>query len=1370
MGIAPAANLTQWRSASSSLSMSETSQLPTAYGKYQLLERIAQGGMADVFLARTFGVEGFEKRLVIKRILPGLEKSPHFVRMFINEARISVCLDHPNIVQVYELGRVESDYFIAMEHIYGRDLTRVVRALRAQGRRLPIPLAVYVVASAVRGLAYAHALTDAHGKPLGLVHGDVSPHNLVISFAGEVKLVDFGIARIAGTGWGDKAGRPGGGKFAYMSPEQVNGETIDARSDVFSAGIVLYELLVDHRLYQHADPEVKLQLVRDAVVPDPRSENPEIPDALWEILKKALARKPAGRHASAQSLEDDLRSFLFHNHLRGDTTAMSDFMADLFADSVGQNPASAPAERLAAELRGDQPAPPPDSHSAGYPPEATLPQDVSSFLSAEANEELRTVTVLAVEPSGNTDVSRSVHPDRMVDRQRDLVTWVRRHVHRFGGLLTAGTDETFLVLFGTNRTRIDDPERAITCAMELLASARDPRSLGQPIDLCIGIHQGEAAISHVADHGPPHVVGRGDTLKLARRLASVAGLGEIRVSDRVASQAREMFDFEKAPPLSHRGREAEIRVWTMMDRRPNLPLADGAWLQRGREMEELHEALLALSTGQGRLLVLTGPAGSGKSHLIREILHQVRSRRIPAWVARARPFGVDGPYPVLQELVASIAGVEAGTPPAGLRKRLEELRKYHLADADIGVFASLLLPGSGRRVALSREMVLEAGRRLVIGLAESGPTLVVIEDIQLLDPLERELVARLAGTVQDRSVLVLLSTSERPPDEIARMSPAVIRLAGLSRDAQARLMREKLGVDEVDAGLADAVAADAAGNPLFTLEYLRALQDAGLIRREGGRLLLQDSVDLRLTTHMLRGLLAARLDDLEPQARSLLQLAAAIGMRARAAVLFEAWGRTDGAELVETLVHDGLLTPEGEPGNETLVFTGPGVWDVAARCTLGSQLRAQHRQIARAMLKVHADELEPHLESIAYHAAAGGALLEAIYRIGQAAASYRKTGSFEKAMACLERGLDWLDESALRSRNGQATSSEPETITNPSSGLLPGTVSRVELSISFHRQAGEVSYLLGLLRKAEHHLQLALDEAADAGFPTEEAACCVVLGRVCSTAGRVTEAQAYLDQALSAASANGMVEIMLTCVEARAELAAAAGQGVEAERLFRQVVDAAASFPMLLAHTRIGLAGTLIRRDALDEALFQLEKASIEGRAICDPLIPVRSVHAIGLIHSLRGEYTEALDCFRRASEARPASGFRQGQVTNLHNIGECSLQMGDIAAASQAFEQSAELARSMSWPQALAMNEVFQGYLEAVRGDENGIALLERAIASGRRSSDRDLVATGLWLRARFLRGRGENEEASTALDEAILTARSAGAVALARVLSQDR
>ncbi|HET9751853.1 MAG TPA: serine/threonine-protein kinase [Myxococcales bacterium] len=277
---------------------------PTKFGKYLLLERIAVGGMAEVFGAKAFGVEGFERLLAIKKILPTLGEDGDFIRMFVDEARIAVQLNHPNIVQVLELGKHERSLFIAMEYVSGRDLRQVMERYRRAGEPMPLPQACLIVAEICEALDHAHKKRDAQGRPLGIVHRDVSPQNVLVGFEGAVKLIDFGIAKAESRLSQTQSGILKG-KFSYMSPEQVRGEALDGRSDVFACGVLLWEMISGEKLFTGDSDVTVLEKVRKAAVRPPRNCPPE----LEGVVLRALARDPARRYQTASALHDDLRRF-----------------------------------------------------------------------------------------------------------------------------------------------------------------------------------------------------------------------------------------------------------------------------------------------------------------------------------------------------------------------------------------------------------------------------------------------------------------------------------------------------------------------------------------------------------------------------------------------------------------------------------------------------------------------------------------------------------------------------------------------------------------------------------------------------------------------------------------------------------------------------------------------------------------------------------------------------------------------------------------------------------------------------------------------------------------------------------------------------
>ncbi len=283
---------------------------PTPFGKYFLLERINVGGMAEVFRAKAFGVEGFERLVAVKRILPNIAEDKEFIRMFIEEAKLSVQLNHANIAQIFDLGVVESSYYIALEHVHGRDLRGIFDRCRTVGEAMPVAQACFIVMKACEGLDYAHNKRDQSGRELALVHRDVSPQNVLVSFEGEVKIIDFGIAKAAGKGSKTQAGILKG-KFGYMSPEQVRGLPVDRRSDVFSCGIVLYELLTGERLFVGESDFSTLEKVRNVEILPPSTYNRRIPDELERIVLKALAKDTEDRYQNAIDLHDELQAFVY---------------------------------------------------------------------------------------------------------------------------------------------------------------------------------------------------------------------------------------------------------------------------------------------------------------------------------------------------------------------------------------------------------------------------------------------------------------------------------------------------------------------------------------------------------------------------------------------------------------------------------------------------------------------------------------------------------------------------------------------------------------------------------------------------------------------------------------------------------------------------------------------------------------------------------------------------------------------------------------------------------------------------------------------------------------------------------------------------
>ncbi|HTM21985.1 MAG TPA: protein kinase, partial [Kofleriaceae bacterium] len=509
-------------------------------GKYQLVRRIGTGGMAEVFLARTTLAQGLAKQLVIKKIHPAFARSRQFVSMFIDEAKIALGLNHPNIVQVFDFGPAADTYFLAMEYVEGVDLLHLGQLAAEQGRQLPLGLAVYVIQQLCKGLDYAHRKTDDYGEPLGIVHRDISQQNILVSWDGSVKIVDFGIARARGVHEEEGVIK---GKFAYMSPEQARGDLVDSRSDVYSAGVVLFELLCNRPLYSGKGKDL-LEKVKAGALPRPSYINAAIPKELEAVILKALTFHRDDRYQTARDMQYALSKVqLAMAHDTGtllDSAALAQFVAQVVPAEQRRPPPLPPsAEGTPASLRlrdGDTGSSLDDTDARRPAPAATTPPPTA--------RERKHVYVLEGSICGLPNLERRVGADRAAAMVDDYLGVAKNvgfkhdaHLHRID---EAGL--TFVV--GLPMAAEDDASRAIRLALALV-DALD--GIGHDVEpelrLAVGIQSGMATLKRDAgklayDLSPA-------TTAIARRLSREAQGAEVLVGGRVFRVAKGDFTFEE---------------------------------------------------------------------------------------------------------------------------------------------------------------------------------------------------------------------------------------------------------------------------------------------------------------------------------------------------------------------------------------------------------------------------------------------------------------------------------------------------------------------------------------------------------------------------------------------------------------------------------------------------------------------------------------------------------------------------------------------------------------------------------------------------------------------------------------------------------
>ena len=1353
--------------------------LPTRFGKYELLEHLASGGMAEVYLARAFGAEGFEKRLVIKRIRPTLARSQRFSAMFVQEAKISAGLSHPNIVQIFELGRAashagaeEGDLYIAMEHVWGRDLTRVNRALRADERTVPVPQAAFIAACVLRGLAHAHARRAADGRSLGLVHRDVSPHNIMIGFHGEVKLFDFGIARLLvdredETRSVENGGaRSRGGKVAYMSPEQLAGRPLDGRSDIFAAGICLYEMLVGHRLFGDADPDQKVRRIEAADVPDPREENPEIPDALWAVLSRMLARDPDDRHADAGLAEEDLWAFLYGAGLRSDAASLAVLMDDLFPGAAKADPSTTNllglAEDLARVGESEHTGGSDSTGSSGAPATTGASESGPSgpprlFSSVSGRGERRPVVVLVAEVCGFTEVSLAVDPQQVARDHYKLLRRVRRVVDRYGGVIDRYQDDSFLVFFGVPRAHENDQERALACALHLLENmeARRGEVGASALDLSIGIHRGEITLGRRSGRSFRYMA-RGDTTKLAWRLSLAAEVRQVLVSDLVAELSSGVFRFEPGPELQFKGAGAPRRAHVLVGRSRDLPVARGPWVRRSDELDQLGSAFADLSDGRGGLVALLGPAGTGKSRLLREVAAHARGNAVPFYLGRALSLGVERALSPLRDIVSSAAGLDPAGPEDELTLRLERLTRIGLDEAAVGTLLRLFGATDGGSVALEGEELLPAIVALVRALASRSPLLVAVEDAQFLGASEQGILGSLVHGTRDLPVLYLVASRDPLPASLGAAARSVV-LGRLPEAAQRRLVAELLGASKVSEALGAWIEAATEGNALYTAELVKALSERGRVEVvDGVARRANPDEDLSIPPS-LEGLIAARLDALDPPARAVLQVAATIGARFSAQVLGSAADLDAPEADLAGLVALGLVERDGLSAEGWFVFSSMLVWEAAGRSLPEAQRRVLHGRVAEAIERIHSGRLDTVRMDLASHRAGAGEWEVAARHALRAGDRLRRQQLLAPAVACWERARSWLEAASGSAEEAPALESE------------------------LRLKLGTGRFLQGDHRGSETDLQVALDLAADQGDVEVEARALLALGQLHRARGRMDLAVGCLEQAEQAARpalSRWGRGVAVEALEGLGRIAYERGEGPRAESLFRRAQEVAGGDGGLRARALLGLAGSVGRTGDDRGAVALLEEALHLAEAAGDRILQGRIDNNLGVAHLLGERPGEALACFRRALDVRKGLGYRTGVVINLHNVGETQARLGEPGRAWYAFSQGRELAREIGWELGEIMNEAWLCYLEGRQRIEAGedaavdahVDRLRGWVERAETMGNSEVVVTARHLLGRLLHHRGDAVGGDTALEAAHDEAVRVGAETLAAEVRRTR
>jgi tetratricopeptide (TPR) repeat protein len=1380
-------------------------------GRYTVLRKIGAGGMAEVFLARFRGAQGAEKLLVIKKIHPVFASSSRFISMFVDEAKVAMRLNHSNIVQVYAFEQIGGDHILAMEHVDGRDLHEIRDAVWAAGERIPYGLAAFVAAEVAKGLEYAHSRQDHHGKPLDIVHRDVSPQNVLVSRDGAVKVTDFGIAR-ARSLHEETLGEVRG-KLGYMAPEQARGLPVDRRADVFSLGVILHELLVGRLLVPFGPREEVLALVRAGLHPGPRAVNPDVPEELDAVVRRAMAPDPRDRYATAREMALDLGRYLHFGDAIHDSHALEGWMA-----------AHVPAAVLGAA------SPDPESGGAtaeigGSPAEAA-----GTGEGALGQVERRAVVLVAARISIEARPIRAAVNAELVRLADEIAFKAEGVLHEVSGGLR--------IYLGLPHSSVEDAIRGMRLAYDLLDVVRSlSGDRGMRVEASIAVVRGYVrSRSEAATRGPSFEPGE-ELLDAAGRLLEANPFGEIAVGGGVYRLARQEYNF--APPDTLAGAatgtesEQVLKSYRALGPRSRVerslePEHRGSFRGREAELARLEEAWRRARAGRAVLVKIVGELGIGKSRL---------AARFAEGATEAAARGGPGPQIVRAEclfaerdtpLAGAVAvlraaiGLGDGERDADLDEALRPLlgaaprylaRQIEFLERVLGAPDAAFARAGDRQRELVRRVAFGLG--VLLGAASRGRgALVFVENAHWLDGQSVDVLSELAGLRAPQPILCLLvgQTSTLAGRRIAGLE--VVELAELPDDVLRGIVVEQLGDGGDMTVVVDQIVGRAQGNPFFANEIIdslferRILVPVTLSGEEGAPRYRQARPGaIRLPTTM-EGLAASHIDDLEPALRTALRAASVIGARFTATTLGALVGRAVFDDIRALTARGFLAAAAEEVGGEAAYrFRKPMVREAAYAGLSAPDRQRLHRAVADGLIAAAAagTAIAPaahiawHLENGGDPARAGEHYLEGgdaalrIYSNRQALRLY------DRALAVLPRGsatryaalerrqkvLRDLGDHAAR----DAVVAEMERIAGElgDAGLEAQAINTRALLLfdegEFGDAARQVQRALeagaraGDLRRQSESMRLLAYIAAEAGRLDRALDCC-------DWALRVIPSEADPDTTYHKARILGVKGLVLTMC---GDLLRSPSILAQSLALFRRLgkrrnASTVTSNIALLAQAR----------GDLPEAIDLLERAILTDREIRDRSARGRKLAALGGIYVEAGEFDEGQNVFEESrkicrentepvGEVEADLGLaglwlergdpegageilaevsRRGFVersrvllTRTHQLRtKASLAGGDVAGALEAADSASRLAQAAGMT-----GEVIHG--AALRG----LALLaagrpEEALAACDRMEELVAVRGGVrraeevwWNRARVLHGAGDAEGANEALVRAL-------------------
>jgi eukaryotic-like serine/threonine-protein kinase len=962
--------------------------------QFNLIRRIGQGGMAEVYLAEA-KYHGLTKKVALKKILQPLSTNAHFKDTFRHEAVLSIELNHPNAVQVFEYGQTadSSHLYMIMEFVDGVDLMKLIKKAATNGVELPHGISAFIMSEVLKGLDYAHRLKDSGGEPFGLVHRDVSPQNILISYEGGIKVTDFGIAKAL-----DRKEEKGilRGKFHYMSPEQAHAEDVDLRSDIFSAGLILYQLVTGKNPYADFKGIKALEAAKKGDIPPP-SLKVDISVDLEKIISKSLSPHKEDRYQKAKDMQGDLNRYLHGLSVIYDSTTLTDLLEEQFPIKDRMPLRAIDDETIDGEHTSTR-----SGKSIGDSIGLTMDTHAGNSVFKESKNLVSMVVYLygvteAKKRIGDTKLHFEL--DNFVEMALNILAKERQNRYRFKRL----KPNILLVVRGIPYTGEYDETELLHDAFTIRRDFKNYKDIVPELDIGIGVFRANVELIHDKQNISWTVVSQ--NVRDATELAKYS-TNEIIVSPQIYSVAKYNWDMEEL------GDDLAMKKYKL------LGLKDYTERRKSRaadrlvgvsfEIDRLKRTFLRVLEKQemGHLVIL-GEMGVGKTSIIQSFITEMRSK---AQVVRseARPFHSAIPFSMVINFVKDMIRSHYGNAEHDFVDHLDEYLKG-IIDDDLShkkVMHTLnpLLDSSEESTKGSNINVLVASAIEVIlkAMSRKTPVIAIFEDLQWSDEQSKKILQFLLEKDHFNGKVFLVFSGreeENFPEGFFKKHP--LHMHNMEKSTAIKYVESHFVIPEDAEITINDIVNKAEGNPFFLKELIAATVDMGISIPQpkfGGKLILSksgvDSGDLGLSSPTLEGIISSRLDALEPNLKSILRLAAVFGRSFKKEMLNEMIGE-DTSEFIEKIIQKKILRQHGS--SDKYSFIQQIVRDFAYKGIPEEEKQRAHLEIANLKIKNNSGAVAIDVPVIAGHFERGGDRKNAAKYYLQAAHHARRLGSNAEA-------------------------------------------------------------------------------------------------------------------------------------------------------------------------------------------------------------------------------------------------------------------------------------------------------------------------------------------------------------------------------------